>query len=215
MNQKTIQIILILSFFSLTRLYGQQYDTRFIIEKADNILKITLGDSLYKYFEYDSDSYYEYTTKSGKTKWRTLIKKKKTKGNFVSTDVRFNFLYPQIKEIRGNTQVKFDKHLNLIDSIYLDFIPKFLLENRKCNFINKSEALEIAKDSISKKGIYDLSVRLNFDVMRKTYVYVISNILSERLNLAGYKHGDIEVVEVNAVSGKIINSQIMRYGVVH
>ncbi len=206
---------LILFLILLKPIFGQQFDTDFIINRADSILKKTVGDSIYKYFKYDTDSYYEYVNRFGKTNWETLNKKPKTKGDFVEVSVRFYFDYPNPKEIGGTTHVKFDKNLLLQDSLYLDFLPDFLRENRECDFLDSTKALEIAKDSILKNGLYDLTVHLHYDRFRKKYVYVFDNILSEDLDFAGNKNGDVEIVEVDAVTGSILDRRISWYGPIY
>lgn len=206
---------LILFLILLKPIFGQQFHTDFIINRADNILKETVGDSIHRYFKYDKHSYYEYVNRFGKTKWETLNKKPRTKGKFVEVDVRFYFDYPYVDEIGGTTHIEFDKDLSLTDSIYLDFLPDFIKENRNCDFIDSTAALHIAKDSISKKGLYDLTVFLHFDIFRKRYIYVIDNILSEKLDFAGNKQGDMEIVEVDAVSGEILDHRISWYGPIY
>jgi len=63
---------ILLTFF-ISQVYSQTYETTKIIAKADSILKSTSGDYLYKYFKYDSTTYYEYTTKRNRKKWENLI----------------------------------------------------------------------------------------------------------------------------------------------
>lgn len=170
---------IIMIFVSFVSLHGQTYDTKMIIDKADSILKSRVGDSLYQYFKYDKNSYYEFKGLNNKSHWKALIKSKKTKGRFINTGVRFYLDYPLIKGIAGTTHIQFDSNLNLVGSLYLDFVPDFLLHNKDCDFISNESALKIAGDSLKEKGLYDIKPYLHFDIQRKRYVYEINNTLTE------------------------------------
>ncbi len=80
---KNLLIIFLLTFISKP-INSQTYLTSEVIEKAESYLKKAIGDELFNYFKLDPDSYYEYKTKSGKTKWENINKGKKTKVRFGS-----------------------------------------------------------------------------------------------------------------------------------
>ena len=188
-------------------IYGQKYNTKYIIHKADSVLHKTVGDSVYKFFAYDTNSYYEYMDELGETNWKTLNEFSETKGNFVEVDVRFFFDYPMVKGINGITHVKFDKDLILQDSIPLNFIPDFLIENRKCDFISLEKAVEIAKEFITKKGKYGLDAILNYDNTTHKYIYSVENILKKYLGNTDDESRESEFVIVDAITGKVLEHQ--------
>ena len=71
MRKALIIFILILNYQSS---FGQTYLTSEVIDKAEYYLKEAVGDSLFKYFKLGPNSYYEYQTKSGKSKWKEISK---------------------------------------------------------------------------------------------------------------------------------------------
>jgi len=190
---------------------GQTYKTKYIIDKADSILKFRVGDALYQYFTYNTNSYYKYRGFNNKSHGQALIKSKKTKGKFIKANVRFWFDYSLIKGIYGIAHLNFDSNLNLIDSLTLDFIPDFLWNNKKCNFISSDTALKIAIDSIKEKGLFEIKPFLHFDSKHRRYVYEINNILKQKkgeINYIEYTESLIEVIRVDAISKEILYHSI-------
>ena len=204
-------ILAVIFLISIHPIYCQKYDTKYIIYKADSILHKVVGDSLYKYFTYDTNSYYEYIDESGKTSWETLNEFPETKGDFVEIDVRFDFIYPLIEEIRGFSSVRFDKELIFKDSIYLDFIPDFLKENRKCDFISSERALEIAKNIFTHEGEYEIDASLNYNSNIYRYVYYVNVILKKYNEETDDEFGYIEYVIVDALNGEVLEHQFGQY----
>jgi hypothetical protein len=186
-----------------------------IIDKADSILKLRVGDRLHQYFKYDSNSYYEYKRFNNRSHWKALIKSKKTKGKFINTDVRFYLDYPLIKGISGTAHIEFDSNLNLVGSLNLDFIPDFLLQNKDCDFISNESALKVASDSLKEKGLYEIKPYLHFDLQRKRYVYEINNTLTVKKDAFGNSHGDMEVLIIDAITKEILYHEINWYGPVY
>src|SRR3982750_2902138 len=78
--------------FIFHNLYSQQYKSKDILNKADSILIAKVGQQVFNdYYSYDRLSYYEFTNKRKKTKYRALTKDKITKGNFVKMRLRYDF----------------------------------------------------------------------------------------------------------------------------
>jgi len=190
-------ILLILSF----QLKAQTFGTTSIIKKADSILKATVGERLYQFYTYDSDTYYEYVKKNGKTSWETLNKKAKTKGNFVNTNVRFDFKHPEHYWITGYTGIKLDANLELIDSLNTNFIPEFLVNDQPCNFISAEEALEIANPILEQNGINQVTCQLTFDLRAQVYIWTVEDLIYENYS---------DFVNINAVTGEITDQGQLR-----
>jgi hypothetical protein len=203
---------ILLIFVSFNSLHGQTYDTKMIIAKADSILKQRVGDTLYQYFKYDKNSYYEYQGFKNESNWKALVKGKKTKGKFVNTDVRFYLDYPFVNGIRGTAHIQLNSDLNLVGSIPLDFVPEFLLKNKKCDFMSKEKALEIAKDSLKYKGIDKMESYLEYESKYKRYVYTIHNILTKQTDSNGRNSGESETLKIDAITGKILDHWKGEYG---
>jgi hypothetical protein len=197
-------ITFFISFFVFGSVSGQIYNTELIISKADSILRTTVGDSIYKYYQYDKLSCYEYKNSRNKSNLKYLIKNKRTKGRFVDADVRFYFKYPVIKGICILTSVKLDSNLNLIKPIYLKQIPDFLWQGKPCDFISGEKALEIAKDSLKHKGIEPIKQYLDYDSKRERYVYMVFNVLTKQTDTRGHDSGEEELFIIDAITGKIL-----------
>ncbi len=173
-----------------------------VIEKAEFYLKEAVGDSLFKYFELGPNSYYEYKTKSGKSKWKEITKGKKTKGTFINgKNINFvlnhpDFQYPYVTKA---VYVELDSDLNLIREIYIDQIPKFLLDNRISDWLTESELDSIIKLQNLKKPIEPILKRLEFDTKTKEYYWIIFNTLYKEKCFS-----DEEILYINPVSGIVL-----------
>lgn len=144
--EKTLTILILILTCELS--FSQTYLTSEVIEKAEFYLKEAVGDSLFKYFEFGPNSYYEYKTKSGKSKWKEIAKGKRTKGRFINgKNVNFVLNHPdfQYAYARKTVYVELDSDLNLIREVYIDQIPKFLLENRTSDWLTESKLDSIIK----------------------------------------------------------------------
>ncbi|MFH6982776.1 hypothetical protein [Marinoscillum luteum] len=191
-------ILLIFSF----QLKAQTFETAFIIEKADSILKASVDERLYQFYTYDSDSYYEYVKKNGKTSWETLNKKGQTKGKFVNTNVRFDFKHPEHCWITGYTGIKLNANLELADSLNTNFLPEFLINSEPSNFISEEEALKIAKPILEQNGINQVNCQLTFDLKTQVYIWAIEDLVFENYS---------DFVNINAVTGEITEQgQLLR-----
>jgi hypothetical protein len=208
--------------------YGQSYDTQVIINKADSILRQNVNDSIYKYFVFDSSSYYEFSGffrssdfigeyKGFLNSWgvKRLLKNKRSKGHFKETDVRFRFNYTPFKGIKGMGFVRFDSLLNLREPPYLAFIPDFLWKEKSCDFISYEKALIIAQNSFKYKGIEPISQYLEYDSEYKRYIYIIDNTLTKSTDLYGHDTGETEVVKIDAVTGEILDYYKGWYGPIY
>jgi hypothetical protein len=212
--------ILIIFVFLPTLLFGQKYKTAFIIAKADSIINNYLGDSLFTYVKYDTKTYYEYKTISGKLHKETLNKIKKTKGTFVSVNMRW-FLeipYPDcpiLDTIRGMTFLMLDSNLKPTNKPNLEFIPDFYWSKSNCNFITRDKALTIAKGQILKRGIDPIEINIEYNFTEKKYLWIISNYLTKEKDFQNTACGEVELVRIDAISGKIMEHETTWYGPIH
>lgn len=192
-----------LILISLTSI-AQTYETEKIISKADSILKVVVGEYLYQYYQYDSNSYYEYLTSRDKTNLENLSKKIKTKGKFIKTKVRFNFRHPDFDWILGYTSNAFDVNLKLKDTLRYDFVPLFVKENRPYDFISSDNAIKISRTRLKKKGIENIRTILHFDMQRQLYLWIVLNNFMKyetREKKIGY---NTEYVNIDALTGEIL-----------
>jgi len=206
---------LLTTIFLLITYFGQSqsYLTSEVIEKAEYYLKDAVGEELFDFFELDPDSYYEYKTKSGKTKWREINKGKKTKGIFVNgEDIRFTLKHPEFPYLYINKSiyVELDSELNLLEEIRLNRIPKFLLRGESSDWLTDKELDVIIANKNLKKGISSISKRLEFDFKSSEYYWIIFNTLYKEKCLSDY-----EILHINPVTGNIVKHYEDRYVVMH
>lgn len=180
---------------------SQTYLKAEVIEKAKDYLRQSVGEELFKYFDLDPDSYYEYETNSGKTKWDEINKGKKTKGNFVNgDDIRFFLKHPEFPYLYINKRiyVELDSLLNLSRKINLDRLPKFLLRNENSDWLNDTELELIINENLNKKGINPASKRLEFNTKTDSYYWIVFNTLEKTKCTSDY-----EILHINPVTGNI------------
>jgi len=196
-------------------LLGQQYETDFIISVADSLLKNKLGDSLFSYAKYDKNTYYKYISETGETCWKTLNKDKNTKGKFVEVDVRWDLEipFPNCPElgtiIKGRTSILLDSMLNSTEEQpYLAFIPDIYWTNEKCQVISEETAIKIAKSQNLKKGIESLSGYFSYNREKKIFIWHIYNVLSRKHAFNDIYSKEVEIIEIDASTGNIINHDI-------
>lgn len=173
-------LIFILLILTCEFSFSQTYPTSEVIEKAEFYLKEAVGDSLFKYFELEPKSHYEYKTKSGKSKWREITKDKKTKGEFVSgKNINFILDHPdfQYPYTRKTVYVELDSNLNLIREVYVDQIPKFLLSNEPSDWLTENEIDNIIDQQNLKTAVEPISKRLEFNTKTKEYYWIVFNTL--------------------------------------
>ena len=209
--KKTLTILILILTCELS--FSQTYLTSEVIEKAEFYLREAVGDSLFKYFELGPNSYYEYKTKSGKSKWKEITKRKKTKGTFINgKNINFVLNHPdfQYPYVRKAVYVELDFDLNLIREVYIDQIPKFLLDNRTSDWLTEGELDSIINLQNLKKPIEPISKRLEFNTKTKEYYWIVLNTLYKEKCFS-----DEEILHINPINGNIIKHFEQRQRVMH
>lgn len=196
--------------------FGQKYLTKHIMFVADSILKSKIGDSLFTYAKYDSNTYYEYKSLFGKQKWEALRKSKRTKGRFVNVDFRWDMKFPSLNCValdtfKCYTSITLDSLLHFKNDFALDFIPDFILQKQNCNMISKEQAIVIIKENNAKKGLERIEGRLEYDRTGKAFTWVIDNYLTETKGYHDHPSGEVEIFELDAYSGAIKNHRVISY----
>jgi hypothetical protein len=205
----TILILILACQFS----FSQSYLTSDVIEKAEFYLKEAVGDSLFKYFELGPNSYYEYKTKSGKSKWREINKGKKTKGLFVNgKNINFVLNHPEFQYpyTRKTVYVELDSDLNLIRDVYIDQIPKFLLVNEPSDWLSENKIDSIIEQQNLKKPVEPVSKRLEFNTKTKEYYWLVFNTLYKEKCFS-----DEEILHINPISGIVFRHFEEKHIVMH
>ncbi|MGO4913810.1 hypothetical protein [Leeuwenhoekiella sp. W20_SRS_FM14] len=209
--KRTLTILILILTSELS--FSQTHLTSEVIEKAEFYLKEAVGDSLFKYFELGPNSYYEYKTKSGKSKWKEITKGKKTKGKFVNgKNINFVLNHPdfQYPYVRKTVYVELDSNLNLIRDVYVDQIPEFLLRNEPSDWLSENKIDGIIKKKKLKKPVEPFSKRLEFDTKTKKYYWVVFNTLHKEKCFS-----DEEILNINPESGIILKHYEERQRIMH
>ena len=209
--KKTLTILILILTCELS--FSQTYLTSEVIEKAEFYLREAIGDSLFKYFELGPNSYYEYKTKSGKSKWKEITKRKKTKGTFINgKNINFVLNHPdfQYPYVRKAVYVELDSDLNLIREVYIDQIPKFLLDNRTSDWLTEGELDSIINLQNLKKPIEPISKRLEFNTKTKEYYWIVFNTLYKEKCFS-----DEEILYINPINGNVIKHFEERQRIMH
>lgn len=183
--------------------HAQTYDTATVIALADSVLRAEVRPRLYPHFSYDPDSYYEYRNGRGRSGWHELIARRRTRGRFVGTNVRFRFRHPEYEWVTGFASVRLDSLLAPVGPPYLDFLPAFLREGRPSDFISADSALTIARAHGLRSGLREPEARLVFDARARQYRWEVVSVYDERTwGTTGY-HGDAEMVRIDPVTGAV------------
>jgi|26BtaG_2_1085354.scaffolds.fasta_scaffold03051_2 hypothetical protein len=206
-------IIILILFLICESSFSQTYPTSEVIEKAELYLKEAVGDSLFKYFKLGPNSYYEYKTKSGKSKWRDISKGKKTKGKFINgKNINFVLNHPdfQYPYTTKTVYVQLDSTLNLIRLVNIDKIPKFLSRNEPSVWLTDNKIDSIIKQQNLKKPIEPVSKRLEFDTKSKQYYWMVFNTLYKEKCFS-----DEEILHINPISGIVLKHYEERQWIMH
>ncbi|MQP53678.1 MULTISPECIES: hypothetical protein [unclassified Flavobacterium] len=205
--------IIFLTFFFSQNLNAQRHKTKDVLKIADSILSLNVNPEIIKYFKGYTGSYQKY--KNGKYySHRGFTHKTKLNKNVEEIWILYHFNFPEVEDLTNGTWLKLDKNLNLIEPINLSFIPQFLLENRKCDFITKQEALKIGIENFKESGIKINEPILIFNKETNSYVYRVENVLTKSKNIIGKDTGKTEVLIINSLSGEIIERLEGLYGII-
>lgn len=178
--------------------FSQTYQTQKIIEKTKKELENIVGNRVASYFEYDTNTYYEYLNWRGKTKWKTLDRKKATKGKFVKVDIRFRFKPPNFPWNHLFTVIGLDDSLNLVNEPITDFIPDFIIKDEPSNFLAEKEVEKIIKRQNLKESAEPATKRLEFNKQTRKYEWIVINIIYEEKCFS-----DVEILKINPITGKV------------
>jgi hypothetical protein len=206
---KKLLIILLLIFITGTA-KAQSYQTKEVIEKAESYLKLAVGDELFKYFQLDPNSYYEYKTRLGRKNWRSINKGSKTKGDFVNgQNMRFTLKHPEFPHPTTVT-VPLTSDLSLESKINLDRVPDFLLEGRESDWLRAEQIDSVVNKQNLKVAKEKPRKYLEYDSKEKTYYWKVINTLKEEKCSS-----DVEILIIQPKSGEVLKHSEERLFVLH
>lgn len=210
--------------FSSTQAFGQSYSYEKIVGTADSIVKANLDPKLLRYFSRDSgDIKYEFKLDNRrKTRYSTIGKGETTRGHFKRTHLFYGFRYkePKINDsltpgfLSGDIYLVFDANLHQTEEVDLSFIPRYVREQRPCDFITMESAVELAKLDQIKNGLEPLTATLSYNGNLKNYSWRVISLLKKE----HYRNSirvEADTVTIDAVTGKIISHEITYFGPMH
>ena len=205
--------LLLLTFFISLNGIAQRIKTADVLRVSDSIILQNTNSNLFPFFSVNVGSYYSYE-KGKRSTTGKFLSKRKLKKHVNEIWVLYSFKYSKITGVKGGTWVKLNKKVKLIEPISVDFIPQFLWNNTKSNFISNEIAYKIAAGNFEKEGIKIDEPELYFDEKFNSYVYVVINKLNEFKNADNKPCGNTEVLKINAETGKILEKFDGYYGLI-
>lgn len=106
--------------------------------------------------------------------------------------------------------MELDSDLNLIREVYIDPIPKFLLDNRTSDWLTESKLDSIIKLQNLKRPIEPISKRLEFNTKTKEYYWIVFNTLYKEKCFS-----DEEILHINPINGNILKHFEERQRIMH
>ncbi len=204
MRNKCILLFLLIPL----ALFSQRIKTLEVVKTSDSILQTKVGERIFKCFKISEGSYYKFKNSSTYESYGKFLSKKALKKNTTEIWVLYSF---RSDDLIAGLWVKLDSELKLIEDLELNFIPEFLKNDKPSNFITYQNAKQIAIDSFKKPSIGIEEPKLIFEDKKDKYIYrVISMITKIKIN--GKDTGETEIIEIDALDGKILNISKGYYG---
>lgn len=184
---------------------AQKSKTNDIIALSKELLTESVGTDLIKYFDFSEPNGSFYNLKKnrfGHVPRKSFEPHKRLRKNWTEIWVHWYFNYPRIKGVHSGLWVKLNSRLELIEPIELDFIPSFVWDNKPSNFISIERATEIGNSKLTQTEFERTEPKLSYDNKKKKYIYTIQNKLTSEKDNNGKERGILEILEIDAVTGK-------------
>ncbi|GAB3580785.1 hypothetical protein GCM10027345_22740 [Hymenobacter daeguensis] len=199
--------------------WGQRYPTARVRATADSVLRQRLGPALYAQTRYEANTYYCYRNWLGQEKTRVLAAHRNTIGHFLRVDVRYAARLstrgcPAVDTIRGTAFVGLDEHLRLREAPYVAFIPDFMWQQAPCALLTREQALVIGRQAPLQQGLESPTASLSYDRATKAFTWEVYNYLTRRSDYTNRPTGNVEVVKIDAATGRIVHHGTQWYGTI-
>mgnify|MGYP001547941601 FL=1 len=184
-----------------------------IIRKADRLIISVVGQNVFNNnYQLDStketESWQKTYGKERGIKHISLASKITRHFKYISVD--YIFYVKKFEQPSALTSILLDKDLNPKDTVNTSFIPKFILQNTKDDFLSNEQTLAIAKSRFKKQGL-KIESRIYYDPDRKDYVWEFTNVLEE---FTGGSRS-VEFIEIDPVNGQTITFYEALQGQLH
>jgi len=197
------KVLLIIVIFLSTNIVAQDNYNELYKRKGDSIIISVVGkDNFEKYFEFQSYSYYKYSTRKGKLKIATYEDKLKKN---ISIKSYYVWYLMKIDSLDYQHFLGFkitNDSLNTFET-QIKEIPKYLIKQKKCNIIRKSQAIEIAVQNNLKNIDTNWIAYLNYNSDLGEFTWTIIGTI-ELLSPKPHYSAIVNYIEINAVTKRVI-----------
>lgn len=195
---------------------AQHYPAVRVQAVADSLLRQQVGPALWAQSHYQARTFYYARNSSGKERYWALPAGRKTKGHLRRIEVRYNLqLSPAgcaaIDTLAGPVLVALDARLHLMEALTLAFVPDFLWHGEPCALLGRALALALAQADSLQPGLGPPTAFLTYHPTTKTFTWSVYNYLTRDSRYL-YPTGNVEVVDINAATGQVLQHKTRWYG---
>jgi hypothetical protein len=195
-------------------MFSQKVITENIIKTSDSILSANVGNNLFKFFKISEGSYYKYKKSNNYEATGKFLSEKVLNNNITEIWVLYHFENEQLQNFKSGLWIKLNEKLNLIEPLKIEFIPDFLKNNLPSNFLTNENVEKISVKSFKEKGFEISKPILTFDEKKGKYIYSLTNKLTKLRNANGKDCGEIEIIDIDALTGEVLRLEKSYYGVI-
>ncbi|TPG58016.1 hypothetical protein [Hymenobacter nivis] len=195
---------------------AQHYPAVRVQAVADSLLRQQVGPALWAQSHYQARTFYYTRHGSGKERYRALLAGRKTTGRLRRLEVRYTLhLTPSgceaVDTLTGPVLVALDARLHLVEAPTLAFVPDFLWRGEPCALLGRARALALAQADSLQPGLGPPTALLAYHPTTKAFTWSVFNYLT-RDSRHPYPTGTVEVVDINAATGQVLQHQTRWHG---
>lgn len=195
---------------------AQHYPAARVQAVADSLLRQQIGPALWAQSQYQARTFYYARHRVGQERYRALPAGGKTRGCLRRIEVRYTLqLSPTgcaaIDTLVCPVSVALDVQLHLLEAPNLAFIPDFLWRGEPCALLGRARALVLAQADSLQRGVGPPTALLTYHPTTKAFTWTVYNYLTRDRRYL-YPTGTVEVVELNAATGQVLQHQTRWYG---
>jgi hypothetical protein len=195
---------------------AQHYPAARVQAVADSLLRQQVGPVLWAQSQYQARTFYYARHSTGKERYRALPAGGKTRGRLRRIEVRYTLqLSPTgcaaMDTLAGPVLVALDAQLHPMEAPNLAFIPDFLWRREPCALLGRARALALAQADTLQPGLGPPTALLAYHPATKAFTWSVYNYLT-RDSRYSFPTGKVEVVELNAATGQVMQHETRWYG---
>ena len=194
------------------------FTTKDVIHASDSLLNDKMGDSLFRFCQYDKSSYFTY--KKGKnSRFIELTAADKLPKRFEKAYIRYAFvmpyaecpLYDTISGVISAEVKKEDTIFSFVNEPDISLIPEVAVKHEPCGFISEEEAISFAFADTIKRGITAPYGVLRYIPESKSFSWAVFSLLWDEKDFNDELEAQKDVVIIDAISGNILKHMTIPY----